>query len=378
MRARLRIASIWLSPIVLTLCACLGRPSPAPTTTTSTLATLSIGRVLYSANGVDLWTASPDGANRKRITTDGATAGYLGARWSGDGNFIAAERSFPDESGTALVVIRTADGSMWRITRRDTFLDGYSWSSDGRHLVYAELTSGGTLAAGGTLAGGVGDVHLYDVIERSDRVLAPGNHPAFAPDGLRVAFAHPRGAIAVVGLDGLPPVFIADLAELSRVSAARAAKGMGLLGAPQWSADGKLLAYSAIERGELLEALQIVYVQEAVPGAPQKQWALGKTGAIHHTAVLRWSPTSGQLAYSFIYAQPHHHYMGVIDPAKQEPTQLLDSAKHFLDFTWSPDGSVILLQNDDEDAWIYMKPDGGVFGRRSPGGWRPDWCRCPS
>jgi Tol biopolymer transport system component len=369
-------AVVALVSMGLTLSGCLGAAKPDPTQPASTPASLSVGSVLYSASGVDLWTASPDGTHRKRVTTDGATAGYLGARWSPDGAFIAAERTFPDESGTALVVVRTADASAWRISRKDTFLDGYSWSSDGRHLTYAELTSGGTLAAGGTLGGGVGDVHVYDVIARSDRILAPGNHPAFSPDGSHIAFDHPSGAIAVTALDGTPPVFLVNLAELSRLSGTRAPKGMGLLGAPQWSADGKSIAYSAIERGELLEALQIVYVQEAVPGAPPKQWALGKTGAIHHAAVLRWSPTSNRLAYSFIYAQPHHHYIGVIDPAKEEPNLLFDSAQHFLDFSWSPDGEVILLQNDDEDSWIYLDPHGGVLQRRSPGGWRPDWCRC--
>jgi Tol biopolymer transport system component len=214
-------------------------------------------------------------------------------------------------------------------------------------------------------------------VASTDRVVAPGNHPTFSPDGQRIAFDHPVGAIATVAVSGSEPTFLVNLADLTRVSSGSAPKGMGLLGAPQWSSDGKLIAYSAIERGELLEALQIIYVQDAVPGAPPKQWTIGKTGAIHHVADLQWSPTASVLAYSFIYAQPHHHYIGTIDPAKpQQLRPLYDSAKHFLDFSWSPDGSLILLQVDDDDAWIYVQPTGGRIQRQTPGGWRPDWCRC--
>jgi dipeptidyl aminopeptidase/acylaminoacyl peptidase len=334
------------------------------------------GRVAFSDRGRDLWWSAPDGSGRSLLTHDGISGGWVGGKLSPDGSMVAGERSLPAESGTSLFLVKTADGSSSRLSRKDTFVDGYGWSSDGRYIAYAELTSGGTLAVGGTLAGGVGDVHVYDVVTGTDRAIAPGNHPAFSPDGQRIAFDHPVGAIATVAVTGSAPTFLVNLADLSRLSATNAPKGMGLLGAPQWSADGRLIAYSAIERGELLEALQIVYVQEAIPGAPPRQWAIGKTGAIHHVAELRWSPASPILAYSFIYAQPHHHYIGTIDPTKPELRPLYDSAKHFLDFAWSPDGSVILLQVDDDDAWLYLRPADRSIQRQEPGGWKPDWCRC--
>ena len=147
---------------------------------------------------------------------------------------------------------------------------------------------------------------------------------------------------------------------------------MGLIGGPQFSADGKLVAYAAIEKGPILDAVQIVYTQEVAVGAPPKLWVIGKTGAIHHVAELRWSPTAPLLAYSIINAQPHHHWLSVIDPGRGQRRELYDSAKHFLDFTWSPDGAVILVQGDDGDEWLYFRPDrAGPIGRVAPGGWRP-------
>jgi Tol biopolymer transport system component len=332
---------------------------------------------------VDLWYGAPDGSGRTQLTRDGATSGdgYLGGRWSPDGSLVAAERSIANESGNALFLVGVASGRAERLTRPGTFLDGYVWSPDGRYLAYGELTSGGTLASGGSLSGGVGDVRLYDVRDRTTRVLGPGNHPSFAPDGKTVGYAHVSGALALVDLASGTTSYLTTLADLSRRSAAIAPKGMGLIGGPVWSHDGALVAYAAIERGPILEALQIVYVQEAKPFAPTKQWSIGKTGAVHHVAELRWSPSARTLGYAIINAQPHHHWIGTISPDSPELHPLFDSVPHFLDFAWAPDGSSILLQLDDEDAWIFLDPRGTSATspprlRVAPGGWRPDWCSC--
>ena len=347
---------------------------------------LATGRVLYSSGGLDLWASAPDGTGRRPVTKDGSTGGYAGGRWSPDGSLVAAERFMPGEGGTALFLLR-ADGSSVRLTRVDTFLDGYVWSPDGRYLAYGEVVSGATAAAGGlTGVGAVGDVHLYDVRAATDLVIGPGTHPAFSPDGTHLGFAHLAGAIASADLTGLagakaperfPTQMLVNLADLTRISTAIAPRGMGLIGGPQYSSDGKLIAYAAIENGPVLEAEQIVYIQEAVSGAPPKLFALGKTGALHHVADLRWSPTSLTLAYTIINAQPHHHWLYAIDARSGERRELFDSQQHFLDYSWSPDGKTILLQVDDGDEWLYFRPDhAGPVGSVTPGGWRPEWCAC--
>jgi Tol biopolymer transport system component len=372
--------------------ACAGQPPqvtrPTPLSTAPPdrpPAGLPAGRVLFSKGGIDLWSAAPDGGGRVALTTDGATAGgYVGARWSPDGTLIAAERALPGEGGSQLFLVRPGAAPV-RLSRPDTFLDGYAWSPDGRYITYGEVISGGTAASGGSLAGAVGDVHLYDVTTATDLVVGPGTHPAFTPDGTRLGYAHVSGAIALADLrvlaSGTPKEFptqmLVTLADLTRISTVSASRGMGLIGGPQFSADGKLVAYAAIERGPILDAVQIVYTQEVAVGAPPKLWVIGKTGAVHHVAELRWSPTAPLLAYSIINAQPHHHWLSVIDPGSGQRRELYDSAKHFLDFAWSPGGAVILVQGDDGDEWLYFRPDrSGPIGRVTPGGWRPDWCRC--
>ena len=357
-------------------------PSGAPSGLTG-------GRVLFSKAGIDLWSSLPDGSGRVAVTQDGSAGGYVSGRWSPDATQIAAERSMPGESGSALYLLRPSRAPE-RLTRTDTFLDGYVWSPDGRYLAYGEVISGATAAAGGlTLVGSVGDVHLYDTQTSTDIVVGPGTHPAFSPDGTRLGYAHLSGAIASADLtvlsaargkpDKLPTQMLVSLPDLTRISTAIAPRGMGLIGGPQYSSDGKLIAYAAIENGPVLEAEQIVYVQDAVPSAPPKLFALGRTGALHHVADLRWSPTAAVLAYTIINAQPHHHWLYSIDMRSGDRRELFDSQQHFLDFTWSPDGKVILLQMDDGDMWLYFRPDRpGPIGSVAPGGWRPDWCSCPS
>jgi len=381
-----------LAVLLFIVAACSAQPPlvTRPTAVSTTPpdhapAGLPSGKLLFSRGGIDLWTAAPDGSGRVGITSDGAAGGgYLGGKWSPDGTVIAAERAVPGDGGSSLFLVRSGAAPV-RLTKPDTFLDGYAWSPDGRYLTYGEVITGGTAAAGGSLAGAVGDVHLYDVTTATDMIIGPGTHPAFTPDGTHLGYAHVTGAIALADLRALasgiskefPTRMLVTLADLTRYSTNIAPKGMGLIGGPQFSADGKLMAYAAIEKGPILEAEQIVYTQEPTPGAPPKLWVIGKTGAIHHVADLRWSPTAPVLAYSIINAQPHHHWLSVIDPGGGQRRELYDSAKHFLDFTWSPDGAVLLVQVDDGDEWLYFRPDrAGPVGRVTPGGWRPEWCRC--
>jgi len=329
---------------------------------------------------VDLWQGAPDGSARRQITSDGAPTGngYTGGRWSPDGSLIAAERNLAAESGTGLYLVDPNAGTSTRLSRPDTFIDGYAWSPDGRQVTFGQLTSGGTSGPGGGVIGGVGEVLLYDVGSKVTRALGPGTHPSFSPDGKQVGFAHASGSVALVELATSHVTHLATLADLSRHSVQPAPRGMGLIGGPVWSADGRQIAFAAIENGPILEAVQIVYVQEPKPGAPPKQWAIGKTGAVHHVAELRWSPTRALLGYSLINAQPHHHWLGVIDPGQPQLRELHNSVQHFIDYTWAPDGETMLLQLDDEDAWaVFRLGRPGIAYRTAPGGWRPDWCRCP-
>lgn len=363
--------------LALLLAACLEPPAPQATPSASPLGLYRAGALLFS-DGTELYASSPDGGDRRRVTREGAEGFYAGGRWSPDGRLIAAERAVAGESGPQLALVDAANGSSERVSPAGTWLDGFAWSPDATRIVYATLTSGGTLAAGGTLVPEKGEIRLYDVGGRTSRVVGQGVHPSWSPDGSRIAYVHAVGAIAVSAPDGGDLKFVATLADLDRLAGSLAPKGFRLLSGPAWSRDAKRLAFSAIEGGPLLDALQVVFLASPAAGSPLRAYSLGRTGAQHHVVNLSWSPTADLLAYASIYAEPHHHIIGTIDPRESTVRPLFDSTRHFLDFTWAPDGSAMLLAIDGDHSLALIRPDRPSDDppRLSFSGFRPDWC-CP-
>ncbi len=381
---RLKSAHPWLRPLLYTALvgvlfnACDGGPRgnvPAPSLSPSPVRLPTAGKLVFS-DGTDLYRSAPDGSNRVRITRDGEGGFYAGGRWSPDGKLVAAERGLPSESGPQLFIVDPATGESKRVSPAGTWLDGFGWSPDGTRVVYASLTSGGTLASGGTLQPEKGDVRVYEVTSGTQRVVGPGVHPSWSPDGARIAYVHAAGAIAVSAPDGGEMKWIASLPDLNRTFASFAPNGYRFLSGPAWSRDGKRIAFSGIEAGPILDAIQVVFVGAPVAGAPLKPFSLGRTGAQHHVVNLSWSPAADVLGYASIYAGPHHHVIGTIDPAKSQAQPLFDSSRHFLDFTWSPDGSVMLLAIDEQHAFAVIRTDRPRDDppRFESAGFRPDWC----
>src|SRR5207237_7460859 len=103
-----------------------------------------------------------------------------------------------------------------RISPPSTWLDGFAWSPDGKKIVYASLTGGGTLASGGTLAPEAGTVYLYDVASGKQLIAGRGVHPSWSPDGARIAYVHAAGAIAISAPDGSDMQWLASLSDLNQ------------------------------------------------------------------------------------------------------------------------------------------------------------------
>lgn len=357
------------------IAACAPAVEAPPSPLARPLVVYEGGRLAYS-DGTDLFVVEPSGLGRRRLTTDGGQGFYVGGLWSPDGRYVAAERMPENVAPSQLVLIDATSGAARAVSAPGAWLDGYSWSPDGKAIVFAKLVSGGTLASGGTLEPERGEVLVYDLASGALTPIGLGVHPSWSPDGKSIAYVHAAGAIAVSAPDGGQLRFIASLADLNRQAGPLAPRGYRLLNAPAWSRDGAWLAFSAIEAGPILEALQVIFVGPPVAGAPLRAYAIGRTGAQHHAANLQWSPSSARLAFSFIYAEPHHHYLGVIDPKARDAAYLFDATPHFLDYTWSPDGSQILVAIDDKSelAVIGVDPPAREVVRLSFFGYHPHWC----
>ncbi|GAA3487471.1 amidohydrolase family protein [Streptomyces cremeus] len=129
-----------------------------------------------------------------------------------------------------------------------TYLQGPSFSRDGRWLLYVDDRDG------------LNAVRRIELATGKDELLAPGGrtHPALSPDGTRLACLDMAGGLVVRDLaDGTEKVVAAPLG------------GGGLPGPPSWSPDGRHLVYADRNRlnFRFREGYNLIRVVEVATGA---------------------------------------------------------------------------------------------------------------
>jgi Tol biopolymer transport system component len=215
------------------------------------------GRLAFSRGGPGgydydkLWIANPDGTGLRQLTTDeDATAQNPNLRnddgsavWSPDGAVIAVERKVfdvtdPGATEPAHLQLVYADGSLGPALLKGKGYDGIvtpDWSPDGT-VIAATLSTPGLQTAGISLvsAQGGAPVALTDGTQGLDV------HPAFSPDGQKIAFVRKVAGsntmrLMTMNRDG------SGVAELVMAN-----RDFSAVYEPEWSPDGRRLAFSAV------------------------------------------------------------------------------------------------------------------------------------
>jgi Tol biopolymer transport system component len=189
------------------------------------------GRIVFSSEIEDVWTADADGSNAHRLTSSAALE--FDPTWSPDGSRIAF-RYQPRDDDTTEIYAMDADGSdVARLTRNDVADWGPDWSRDGRRIVWnSAVGTSGFGFFGTTMRPDGSDVR------RITRHYV--EYPTWSPDGTKIAFM-----AQLPGASGSDPDYEIYVMDADGSHVRRLTRNPGSDGWPAWSPDGTQIVYAS-------------------------------------------------------------------------------------------------------------------------------------
>ena len=297
----------------------------------------------------DIWMTSRDGAEQVRVTSspDRESA----PRWSPDGRFLAFIRTpaggdkddeEEDKPVAQVWLLNRSGGEAEKLTDLPGGVSGFAWSPDSRRLVLVgpdkdpdddPKTKEGWKRKtppplvitryhfkedrDGYLKTLYAHLYLFDVATRKALAITSGPYddedPSWSPDGTRIAFVSRRGHDP--DRDGNSDIFVVDAAAGATPQALTTFAGPDR-GQPQWSPDGRFIAYL---QGD--EPRFYAYEQNKaaiVPAAGGAARVL--TGSLDRAVSdVRWAPDGRSLV--FLVEDDRAQYVGrvPIEGGKVEP-----------------------------------------------------------
>jgi len=329
------------------------------------------GEVLFLSKGA-LVALSPQTGAQRRIAE-----GVSDFAATPDGEQIALIRGAGLKA--ELWTVRRDGGGLTRLTNNDRAEAAPSWSPEGLSLVFGSSTSGDPLErewGSWSRWCAASEVRLINLGQPGETTLAAGCDPAFAPDGLRIAYATPPTS-AEPGMEGPSPLSVNALRLINRKgqngwNLARAAGPQApapntgrVLYAPAWSPDGKQVLYQRFLGYQALVDLNISELAGSLDGKSQP--VLPGAGWL---LPARFSPDGRSVAISERNFGDARGLSGY-DIWSVTVLRLEGSRSVAL-----PSGEVTMfgtvvetLERAQAAAW---SPDGASLAVQLPPGWRPD------
>ncbi len=303
--------------------------------------------------------------------------------WSPDGKQIACIQE--QNGNTDLLIVKRETGEITTLRQTLEGEEGVAWSPNGKQLAFAALDS-------------TADIPNKDIFvintDGSGTIVnltnhpADDTHPAWSPDGSRIAYQSER--------NGNTDVYVM---QANGASQTRLTDNPSFDGMPAWTSDGKYLAFTSWRDGQadiytMTDSGKEQYSLTShtgmdtspnwLPAAPtsisdQVLFAVGSdsnrdialinttgtglsiltTNLVGDHSTPAWSPDGTRIA--FASKRPKQEFaIVVMDADGSNPVYLTDGTAKAMHPVWSPDGSKIGFEMKQEGNWdLYtMEPDG--------------------